>query len=241
MNADKNQIDALFAIQKLDLECSSLDKAFEELPERTQIAQLRKKREEIQKKAAQIEEVKEQNKVVLRNLRDDEARKLEKQKQAQTDIETTTGNFRFVEEKSKELQILTQKMEVIKSKIEEAELNQLKTEELENQVNTALKQIDEAEAKLIESFKQKGATIQQNKARANAAVEKLKESLPKELYEAFAKAQKHGAGVGIAKLQDSRCGACRTQFEHMRLLDISRNAPVATCPNCKRLLVIERI
>ena len=206
MQADSTHIETLFSIQKAQREILALQKKLEELPQKQKIVDLRKNRLDLEQKTKQVQGMKEQLQKTLRNLHDDDARKAKKEQEDQELIENTKGDFRLVEELSRELLQLSEKRVVIKTKLEDAELKLMKAEELEAQLAVALKTLDENEKQLIASYE---------------------------------KAAKRGMGVGIARLEQERCGACRAPLDRLQRIELSRNAPLAVCPQCKRLLYIE--
>ena len=64
--------------------------------------------------------------------------------------------------------------------------------------------------------------------------------LPADLMALYDKTAAKSGGVAIGKLtEDARCGICRGSIEGGRLIELRNSAPLGTCPNCKRLLVVE--
>ena len=239
MQADSTHIETLFSIQKAQREILALQKKLEELPQKQKIVDLRKNRLDLEQKTKQVQGMKEQLQKTLRNLHDDDARKAKKEQKDQELIENTKGDFRLVEELSRELLQLSEKRVVIKTKLEDAELKLMKAEELEAQLAVALKTLDENEKQLIASYQKEGTGLQKMIAYGNASVKALYEKLPEELASTYEKAAKRGMGVGIARLEQERCGACRAPLDRLQRIELSRNAPLAVCPQFKRLLYIE--
>ncbi|MFR8300535.1 MAG: C4-type zinc ribbon domain-containing protein [Gordonibacter urolithinfaciens] len=44
--------------------------------------------------------------------------------------------------------------------------------------------------------------------------------------------------MAVGLLTEGRCGVCRTVIDGGRLIDLKAEAPLGTCPHCKRLLVV---
>ena len=75
-------------------------------------------------------------------------------------------------------------------------------------------------------------------AAARAAREPIAARLPGELLARYETAAARGQGTGVGVLRDEACTACRITFPRSDLNALLTGPPLATCPNCRRLLVI---
>ena len=62
--------------------------------------------------------------------------------------------------------------------------------------------------------------------------------LPDELRARYDAAAARGQGTGVGVLRDEACSACRITFPRSDLNALLTGPPLASCPNCRRLLVI---
>ena len=62
--------------------------------------------------------------------------------------------------------------------------------------------------------------------------------LPEPLRARYEEAAARGQGTGVGVLRDEACTACRITFPRSDLNALLTGPPLATCPNCRRLLVI---
>ncbi len=75
-------------------------------------------------------------------------------------------------------------------------------------------------------------------AAARAAREPVAARLPAELSARYEAAAARGQGTGVGVLRDEACTACRITFPRSDLNALLTGPPLASCPNCRRLLVI---
>ena len=75
-------------------------------------------------------------------------------------------------------------------------------------------------------------------ATARAAREPIVARLPAELLGRYEAAAARGQGTGVGVLRDEACSACRITFPRSDLNALLTGPPLASCPNCRRLLVI---
>ena len=59
-----------------------------------------------------------------------------------------------------------------------------------------------------------------------------------ELRDTYHRTAARTGGVAVGLLTEGRCGVCRTVIDGGRLIDLKAEAPLGTCPHCKRLLVV---
>lgn len=239
MQARPEEIDALYEVQKIDLEIKQLSKTFDELPQRKTILDARSKREQIEQKRAKIESlVKDANKQLVR-INDEDASLQKKEDGVQAAIEAAGNDYRNAEARTKELNgIFKRRGELAKNR-EEAESELAKVKQLQAQVESALKDLDSMEARATESFKQEGGKLKADIARDEHKRQLILDGVSDEVADLYDKTSKIFDTVFIGKLENGACGVCRAKIEKGRLIDIYHQAPLATCPSCKRLLIIE--
>ena len=129
-----------------------------------------------------------------------------------------------------------------------------KIEGVQGQVSRALAELEKQEASAIASFQREGSALQSDIARMSADREGMSADLSADLREAYHRTAARTGGVAVGLLTEGRCGVCRTflcqpphgfprgacraVIEGGRLIDLKAEAPLGTCPHCKRLLVV---
>ena len=109
---------------------------------------------------------------------------------------------------------------------------------MQSQVSQALAEVDKQEAAAIVSFQREGGALQAEIARMSADREGMSAELSPELRDTYNRTASRTGGVAVGLLAEGRCGVCRTVIDGGRLIDLKAEAPLGTCPHCKRLLVV---
>ena len=238
MQATPEEISALIKLQQADMALLKARKQFDGLPQRGQIQAIRAKREEVLKKNVQADELKRRCAAELSRLEDEDASLVQKQHQVQQLIDEAKDDYRNVESRTKELNGIAKR----RATLEDERVS--KGEELEKidavivQVERALAVLREQEEAATVSFQKEGGALKATIMQLEAERRALAEMLPEELAVKYEGVAKHCGGVAVAILNGDACGACRMPIDAGRLAAVKREAPLSSCPHCKRLLVI---
>lgn len=238
MQASSESLSAMLCMQQLDLELMQAKKKFEALPQRAQILELRKKKAQIEQKQAEVAKLKGASEQKLTQLTDEDERLAKKAADIQAAIDAAQGDYRNVESRTKELDGIAKRRSALEGEFEALEAQLEKVQAVQAQVQGALAQLEQQEAAAIKSFQEEGGGLQADIARIGAQRNQLGELLPPDLAELYTKTAARAGGVAIGQLRDGHCSTCRAAIDAARLTDVRAQAPLATCPNCKRLLVV---
>lgn len=238
MQATSEEIEVLYELQQADLDVKRMSKELDELPQRATILALRKKRAAIEAKREQVSKLAKEASKKLSRINDEDASLEKKENGIQAAIEAAGDDYRNVEARTKELNgIFKRRGDLVESRTEaEGELSKIKA--LEEQIATALAEVNAAESAATESFKAEGTALMQSISQTSAARQALMARLSPEVGAFFTKTSKLFETVSMATLTGGSCSVCRTKIEPGRLIDLRQEAPLAICPNCKRMLVI---
>lgn len=239
MQATPEQVAGLIKLQQADLTLLKTRKQFEELPQRGRILELRTKREQVKKKQEQADELRRKAEAEVSKLEDEDASLSDKQHQVQQLIDEARGDYRNVESRTKELNGIAKRRSAIEeelgAKAEELE----KIEGVAKQIDQALAVLDKQEQEATESFQKEGGALRAAIMQLEAKRSELAQAMGQELLSSYEKIAARCGGVAVAVLNGDTCGACRMPIDHGRLMEVKRDAPLGTCPHCKRLLVIQ--
>ncbi len=106
-------------------------------------------------------------------------------------------------------------------------------------MNAALEELDASEAQATESFKSEGTALMKSIASNKAARDAVLAQVSPDVGRLYSKTSELFDTVFIGKLEGSACSVCRAKIEPGRLIAIMNEAPLSTCPSCKRLLIID--
>ncbi len=227
----------LLELQSVDVEIVRATKRLEELPEKRAILEIRAKQREIHALAAKAG-------MLVRKLdgeiksRQDEATMLKaKIGEEQTKVMATTDH--------RAVQSISREMDGLRRRCDKIEMEELQFMERADKAKGQVAAIEEhvtnlaeKEKQLIERFKKVGGGVQSEIASLEAKRKKLAKKLPAELVERYEKVRASKSGVGVGRLEESRCSACRMDLPAERLHELHTGPDIAQCPQCRRLIVV---
>lgn len=239
MKARQEEIEALYEVQRIDLDIKKLSKTFDELPQRATILEAREKREQIEKKRAKIEALQKDAKKKLVRINDEDASLQKKEDGVQAAIEAAGDDYRNAEARTKELNGIFKRRGELATSRSEVEEEISKINRLATQVTGALAELDVIENNATETFKKQGSQLKAEIRQKELERESILDNVSDDVAKLYDKTSKIFDTVFIGKLENGSCGVCRAKIEHGRLIDMYHQAPLSTCPSCKRLLIIE--
>ena len=107
------------------------------------------------------------------------------------------------------------------------------------QIMQALADLDAKERDLIASFQKVGGSLRAAIEEGEKARVSLAEQVDGELLKVYEKTRSACGGVALSEVHEGACSACRNTFDSSRMSKIRSQAPLATCPVCRRLLIVE--
>ena len=240
MRVEYEDLETLLKIQAIDLAVLQAKKQRAELPQRVKVQMLRKKRDEISAKLDQALEIEKKAKAEFTKVEDEDRQLAEKQQRAQELIDSSGSDYRKVESQSKEMAGMAKRRDTLAGQMLEMQENLDKIEGVRSQLERAIAASQVEEKRMRASFEAEDNEIIGQIKDLMAKRAELVSGLPADLVELYDKTAAKTGGVAIGKLEeDGRCGICRTNIEGGRLIELRASAPLGTCPNCKRLLVVE--
>ena len=238
MQATTDDLTNLRRMQQIDLDLMKAKKKLEELPQRATILAARQKKRTIEQKCDQVAEMRARAEGMAAKLEAEDAELAEKQRRVQEAIDGSLGNYRNVEAHTKELNGFAKRRNALEVELTRLGEELAKIEGVQSQVSQALAEVDKQEAAAIVSFQREGGALQAEIARMSADREGMSAELSPELRDTYNRTASRTGGVAVGLLTEGRCGVCRTVIDGGRLIDLKAEAPLGTCPHCKRLLVV---
>ena len=238
MQATTDDLTNLLRMQQIDLDLMKAKKKLEELPQRATILAARQKKRTIEQKRDQLAEMRAQAEAKASKLEAEDAELAEKQRRVQEAIDGSRGDYRNVEAHTKELNGFAKRRNALEVELTRLGEELAKIEGVQSQVSQALAEVDKQEAAAIVSFQREGGALQAEIVRMSADREGMSAELSPELRDTYNRTASRTGGVAVGLLTEGRCGVCRTVIDGGRLIDLKAEAPLGTCPHCKRLLVV---
>ena len=238
MQASRDDLAALLQLQQIDLEVMRQTKQLEELPQRATILSVRQKRETVEAKRSQVAALRKEAVRKLTRITDEDASLAKKEAGVQAAIEAAHGDFRNAEARTKELAGITKRRASLADDHDAAAAELAKVEGLEGQIERMVADLAEQEQAAVESFQREGGALKNGISQLQAQRSATAGGLDPEVLALYEKAAARSGGVAVGRLDGNRCGACRASIDGGRLIDLKAQAPLGTCPSCKRLLII---
>lgn len=238
MRASGDDLAVLLNLQQVDMELLRTNKELAELPQRQAIVALRGKMRAIEENRDKVAELRKDTERKLSRVSDEDEALARKQRDVQAAIEESRADYRSVEARTKELNGLAKRRAALEEELDKLGGELAKIGVLETRVNDAYDEVARQEAAQVASFQKEGGALKTAAARLGAQRNALSQLVPASLLAEYEKAAKRSGGVAVARLVDARCGACRAVIDGGRLIELKNQAPLGTCPYCKRLLIV---
>lgn len=240
MHATQEQIAALLKVQHIDLECARLQKQLDGLPQKAQIADVRKKLSALAEKQAAVAELRKQSQAQHACAMSEDADLARKQEDAQAAIEAAAGDYRTVSARTKEMEGYAARREVLGRELADLSEKLSQTDALTAEMQRMEQAFSAKEAALIESYKARGGELLAAQAARKPERARLEEVVGPQIMGTYDRLAKAKGGVALAYLDENRCNTCRSAFDQSRVLGLRQEAPLTTCPACGRLMVVDK-
>lgn len=240
MQATPEQLAALVQLQHLDMEKNRLSKQLDELPQKQKIAAVRAKRAAIAKKRESVSGMRKDAEVKLAHALGEDADLERKQGVAQSLIDQAGGDYRSIAAHSKELEGYAKRRATLEGETSALRERLSQIAKLESEMDAASSALASKEDKLVASYRSQGGDLLNAIAARDSARGRLIAAAGQTLAAAYERVSKAKQGVALGRLKGASCSACRSTFDQSRVLALRAEAPLATCPSCGRLLIVDK-
>ncbi|WP_139653234.1 zinc ribbon domain-containing protein [Raoultibacter phocaeensis] len=239
MKADTKDLATLLTMQHLDMELIRAKKKLSELPQRAAILEIRKKRQAVEDKQTKVAAMRSEAEHVVMRIKDEDERLAARQSETQDKIDESRGDYRSVEALSKDLNGIMKRRVALEADLAEAHAKLAQVNEVQAQITDALNKIVAQENTHVASFQEEGGALTSSIAAAEKKRAELAEALPPELLGTYEKTARKSGGIALARLTGGSCSVCRAAITEGKYLQVVAEAPLSTCPACKRMLVVD--
>ena len=239
MFVEMSDLEGLLELQRYDLELMRTRKKRAELPQRLKIAEARQKKQVLAEKAAAISALKEKKDSEMEKVATEDSKLVDKQRKAQELIDSAGTDYRSIEAHSRELSGIAKRRETLSGKIETLTSELAQINELAARISQAQETLEKGEASYLAEYRAADSELASVEREALDKREELAAQLPGDLVKLYETTATKTNGVAIGELEDNRCGVCHSTIEGGRLIELKAQAPLGTCPSCKRLLIVK--
>lgn len=239
MKADTKDLATLLNMQHIDMELIRARKKLAELPQRKAILEIRKKRQAVEEKQAKVAAMRSEADHVASRIKDEDERLVMRQRETQDKVDESRGDYRSVEALSKDLGGIAKRRNTLEQDLAEANEKLAQIDEVQAQISAALDKIIAQENAHVASFQDEGGSLTASIAAAEKKRGELADSLPPELLDLYEKTSAKSGGIALGRLVGGTCSVCRASIADGKYLQVQAEAPLSTCPACKRMLVVD--
>lgn len=232
-----NESAALLELQTTDVEIMRATKRLEDLPEKKAILEARAKQREIANMQAKASMLVRKLESELKARQDEIATLTEKLGEEQAKVMATADH--------RQVQAITREMDGLRRRVDKLEMESLqymeRIDKAKAQVDTiaeALQTIADKESELIEHYKAVGGQIQGEISQLEARRKSIEAHVSADLLSRYEAARANKGGIGVGKLENDTCTACRMSLPAQRVKALHEGEDVGVCPECRRLIVV---
>ena len=237
MQATQQQIQKLEQLQEIDRASMQAQNELDNLPQRQQVLDGRSKRKGIQEKLDQVSQLLSTEQASLQKLKDEDERLDIRQQTTQKMIDEE-GDYRRITTLTRDLEGMAKRRETLSFQMDKSEQRVAEVTKVRDTAAQAIEAIDQREQELVKQHQQRSAQLSEVLAAAAQKRAQLVTDIPQDILKAYSEALQRCKGVGLGHLEAGLCSACRTPLDAERLLRVRQEAPLASCPSCKRLLIV---
>jgi len=230
---------ALRQLQEIDLSRLRLQRRAEEMPELEALKQVLGKIDEVGEKSKQISATRSNAEVEMQQLADEDAELVIKAESIENEI-SETSDFRLVQSLTTELEGIAKRRNKVEFDTGKLSDRITKISGVEDQVSDAFSKLEARRTALEEKIAAAMEEIDTSLASLAAEREGLVASLPADIMAEYDRLRESKNGIAVGVLQDGHCSACRVEFPEGKLVGLQAGPEVATCPQCHRILIVEK-
>lgn len=238
MPVEEKDFDKLKELQDIDNALEEGAKTFNDSPIAKEIEAVRAKKAEYKTKRDQIDAVFVKARAEVETVSAKDSELAAAQEKTQKEIEETQGDYRKVEAHTNKLNELTNQRKIVDEKIETIEANFNKIKELKEKVEGAIGKISMQEDDLNKKLEETNVQLKLDMEKAQEKKIQLEKEISAEALEAYKKSRSIVGKIVIGTLQGDSCSVCKATLSNAGLSKVHEEAPLSTCPTCKRLLWI---
>lgn len=240
MSVTDEDLDALLELSDVDARLARLAATLADLPEQKAVDEARERRAEIEREGDAL-------RALLEEVTGEQKRRERDVAQLRQRLEAERARLYGGEINSaREMKSAEAEIDATQSRIDEQEDAMLeameRTDDLEAQIEDKARGVSQGDAEIarLEEVRDEAAqSIIGQQAELEVERDEVRDRLGEEALTAYDRVrERFTAGVAVGELHGSACSSCRIDLPRADLNDLRDGPPLATCPSCRRLLVV---
>lgn len=239
MEATGKDLEGLLQLQAVDISRINAEKRLGTLPQRAKLQELAQKKQGVLEKLDQVGKMFDAARRKVTQIEDEAAILGRKRDETQKKIDEASGDFRAVQSLTRDLDGIAKRLATLEDEQVAADEKFTQVEAVKKQVEQAISMLDAQAMQLRDAFQRDSSALNAEIEQLCAQHDELARGISADVLKAYQDACKRSGGIGVARLEESRCTTCRNLIDPNRLLIVKREAPLSRCPSCRRLLIVE--
>lgn len=228
----------LIKLQDVDNQIEQGAETFNNSPIAAKIKEVRLKKEQVKQKRDQVDKVFVKARKDMQDVSHKDSQLAEAQKKTQQEIDATQGDYRKVEAHTNKLNELTQQRKEVDTKLEALEANFNKIKAIKEKIDDAIGKLSMSEDDLNNKLNETNAQLKLQMDSAQKEKAKLEAEISPDALKVYKKAKQACGKIVLSNLSGKSCEVCRANISSANMSKIKADAPIATCPNCQRVLFV---
>lgn len=240
MECPAETIELLDRLQAIDFEILNLKRTFETLPQRQAILKARQGLIDVRARKESADGLVAKAQAKIDDVLAEDAQLAQKEADIRKLLQDKAAGYREVEAMNKQLASVAKRRETLGHHLNGYRAEFAKVKAVADKIDAAVASLEATEAREVESFRAQGTDLRERIAKAEQKRAAFIPQMPADMLTLYDKTALKCGGVAVAHLQGESCSVCRGHIDEARLHQCHHEAPLSSCPLCRRLLVVER-
>jgi len=240
MECPAETLELLEKLQAMDFTILNLKRTFETLPQRQAILKARQGLMDVRERKVSADELVAKAQAKVDDVLAEDAQLALKEEEIKKLLQDKSAGYREVEAQNKQLASVAKRRETLNHHLNGYRAELAKVKAVADKIDAAIASLEAKEAQEVESFRVQGTDLRERIAKAEKERAAFAPQLPANLLTLYEKTAIRCGGVGVSHLKGDSCSVCRGKIDEARLHQCRKEAPLSTCPLCRRLMIVER-
>ena len=240
MECPAETLELLEKLQAMDFTILNLKRTFETLPQRQAILKARQGLMDVRERKVSADELVAKAQAKVDDVLAEDAQQAQKEEEIKKLLQDKSAGYREVEAMNKQLASVAKRRETLNHHLNGYKAELAKVKAVADKIDSAIASLEAKEAQEVESFRAQGTDLRERIAKAEKERAAFAPHRPTSLLALYEKTAIRCGGVGVSHLKGDSCTVCRGKIDEARLHQCRKEAPLSTCPLCRRLLIVDK-
>ena len=240
MECPAETLELLEKLQAMDFTILNLKRTFETLPQRQAILKARQGLMDVRERKVSADELVATAQAKVDDVLAEDAQQAQKEEEIKKLLQDKSAGYREIEAMNKQLASVAKRRETLNHHLNGYKAELAKVKAVADKIDSAIASLEAMEAQEVESFRAQGTDLRERIAKAEKERAAFAPHLPTSLLALYEKTAIRCGGVGVSHLKGDSCTVCRGKLDEARLHQCRKEAPLSTCPLCRRLLIVDK-